>query len=209
MAARLFVSKDATNFGGINYNGVTNQIEIYTSPPYTARISINPTTGLVSIPNLSTTSFGAHILVAAGSSVSVPIATVNTFTRINSGFTSGYVSGFTLTNARAATYNGTATRPMRITCDVSFTNTSLLVSDLLQFAVIKNATVNANNEYTAGTIFNPQNISGFTSTNSGNASLGAIDPACAPNDVYTVFVKNTTDTTNILCSSCNLAISSL
>ena len=208
MAARLFVAKDASNFGGVNYNGVTNKIEIYSALPYAARISIDPSDGSVTIPTLIATKNVGYATIAVGSSIAVTFATANTFTRLNSGFTLVYGNGLALTNGRLLTYTGVS-GVGKVSADISFTNTSLLVSDTIQFAIVKNATVNGSNEYTAGTVYNPVIATGFLTGNNGNVSVTAIDSAMVSGDNYSLFVKNVTDTTTVTCTGCNWIVERL
>jgi len=132
------------------------------------------------------------------------ITTISTWTQVQVTFTDGHLDSFDTPTVYELRYTGATTTPFHLGCTISF-KCSGGANQTVKCVLVKNATVNANQEYTGGTILNGGTIRTKTGATGDEVSTAIhIMSGLATNDTLSLFVQNTSSTNDVTVIDCNL-----
>lgn len=139
----------------------------------------------------------------SGNAVVTTITTIDTWTQIQISATDGHLDSFDTPSVYELRYTGATTTPFHLGCTLSFSSASNNQSATA--VLVKNATVNGNNEYSTGKVLSGGTIRTKVGT-AGDVVSTAIHimEGLATNDTLSLFVKNTAGTADLTIIDMNL-----
>jgi hypothetical protein len=131
------------------------------------------------------------------------ITTASTWTQVQITGTDGHLDSFDTPTVYELRYTGSTSTPFHLGCTVSFSSAG--ANQAHKFVIVQNATVDANQEYSTGTI-----LSGGTIRTKTGAAGDVVSTAIhimatlAQNDTLSLFVQNLTSTSDVTVVDMNL-----